>query len=380
MLYSFQLAIPRELHDYSIDYYSMVHVQREGILLEKTHLDFESEGVLNPGCLQSGSSVHIYYRAFKKGNISTIGYCRLDGPLDIVERLATPLISHEYPFESQGLEDPRIVEIDGVCYLTYTGYDGVNALGVLATSTDKKNFKKHSVITPRISYREFKHIIEHRTGISEKYLFHYYLFKEHGLLDNGNEIMLWDKDLAFFPRRINGKFALLHRIFPDIQIVYFSSPEELTDDFWRDYLHNIKQHIVLAPQLYYETSHVGAGAPPIETDDGWLLISHAVEMTPRGKVYHAAASLHDINDPTIELSRLADPLFSPEYLWEKNGYIGNVVFPTGTALFGNQLYMYYGAADSRIAVASLRIDDLLLELSKQRRTVSAISATNKGTA
>lgn len=350
----------------------MVPVEREGILLEKTEHDFESEGVLNPGCVQEGATVHMYYRAFKEGNISTVGYCRLDGPLDVVERLDTPLLAHEQAFESQGLEDPRVVSIDGTSYLTYTGYDGVNALGALATSTDHRTFTKHGVITPQVDYHEFRHLVECCTGLNEKYLFHYHLFMEHGLLSNGKNVLLWDKDLALFPRKINGKFALLHRIFPDIQVVYFSSPDELTDDFWRGYIKNMEEYIVLSPQLYYETSHLGGGCPPIETEDGWLLINHAVEMTPRGKIYHASASLHDIDDPTIELARLADPLFSPEFAWEKNGYISNVVFPTGTAAFGDRLYMYYGAADSRIAVASVRLHDLLLELTRQRRTTAAV--------
>jgi predicted GH43/DUF377 family glycosyl hydrolase len=328
----------------------MVHIKHEGILLEKTHHEFESEGVLNPGCMQVGNEVHIYYRAFKKGNISTIGYCRLDGPLDIVERLDRPLLVQEHPFESQGLEDPRVVNIDGVYHMTYTGYDGVNALGALATSTDLTSFTKHGVITPRMTYKEFKHLIECCTGLSEKYLFHYHIFMEHGLLKNGDEILLWDKDLALFPRKLNGKFALLHRIFPDIQVVYYNSIEELTAEFWQEYVKNIMDYIVLAPQFHYETSHLGAGCPPIETDDGWLLINHAVEMAPQGKIYHASASLHDIDDPTIELARLPEPLFSPQFLWEKNGYI------------------YYGAADSRVAVVSLAIDELLSALNSHRRT------------
>lgn len=351
----------------------MVHIKHEGILLEKTHHEFESEGVLNPGCIQVGNEVHVYYRAFKKGNISTIGYCRLDGPLDVAERFEKPLLVQEHPFESQGLEDARVVNIDGVYHLTYTGYDGVNALGALATSTDLTSFTKHGVITPRMTYKEFKYLVECCTGLSEKYLFHYDLFMEHGLLKNGNEILLWDKDLVLFPRKLHGKFALLHRIFPDIQVVYYNSIEELTAEFWQEYIKNLADYIVLAPRMYYETSHLGGGCPPIETADGWLLINHAVEMTPQGKIYHASASLHDIDDPTIELARLPEPLFSPQFLWEKNGYISNVVFPTGTAVFDEKLYIYYGAADSRVAVVSLSIDDLLLALNGSRRTLHKIA-------
>jgi len=107
----------------------MIEVKREGIILEKTTNDFENCGVLNPGVYQDGNIVHLFYRAVTENNHSTLGYCKLKGPLKLVERLNEPFFSPAFEYESIGVEDARIVKIDDLFYLTYTGYDGINALG-----------------------------------------------------------------------------------------------------------------------------------------------------------------------------------------------------------------------------------------------------------
>ena len=104
----------------------MIEVKKEGVLLAKSGLDFENAGVLNPGTYQEGVNVHMFYRAVKIGNYSTIGYCKLMGPLQVVERSSVPILIPEHDYESQGMEDPRLVKIDDLYYLTYTAYDGIN--------------------------------------------------------------------------------------------------------------------------------------------------------------------------------------------------------------------------------------------------------------
>ena len=133
----------------------MIEVKKEGIILYKTSLEFENEGVLNPAVIREGDSVHLFYRAVRSGNHSSIGYCRLDGPLTVAERWDKPLIVPEFEYESQGVEDARIVKIDDLFYMTYTGYDGTNARGALATSKDLMHFKKQGIIVPPITYSEF---------------------------------------------------------------------------------------------------------------------------------------------------------------------------------------------------------------------------------
>ncbi len=92
----------------------MYSVKKEGVILDITKLEFENESVLNPAVIQEGETVHIFYRAVRKGNHSTIGYCKLNGPTEVVHRNKAPLLSPHFEYESRGIEDPRIVKIDGL--------------------------------------------------------------------------------------------------------------------------------------------------------------------------------------------------------------------------------------------------------------------------
>jgi predicted GH43/DUF377 family glycosyl hydrolase len=340
----------------------MVTVKREGVLLTKTDLAFEDEGVLNPAVVREGNTVHMFYRAVRKGNYSTIGYCKFNGPVTLVERHNTPLLIPHFDFETQGIEDPRITKIDAVYYMTYTAYDGINALGMLATSTDLVHFERHGLIVPEITFDEFKRLAECNNLVNKKYFNHLRHFKPD------ERVFLWDKNVIFFPRRINGMLYFLHRIRPGIQIVAIKDLKELTTEFWNNYFLHFSDHIVIDPNLQqHETSYVGGGCPPIETEYGWLLIYHGVHDTSHGFVYSACAALLDLNDPSKEIARLPYPLFSPELEWELHGVVDYVVFPTGTALFDDTLYVYYGAADKRIACASMSLKELVTELLNNKK-------------
>ncbi|MFP3835547.1 pesticidal protein Cry7Aa [Chryseobacterium sp. SIMBA_028] len=337
----------------------MVTIKKEGIILRRTTLDFESEGVLNPAVIQDNGKIHLFYRAVAKNNFSSIGHCILSDYQTIEIRFHSPVIIPDFEYEKHGVEDPRIVKIDGLFYLTYTSYDGINASGTLATSKDLKSWQKVGIIVPRISYKDFKPLSETQGTIAEKY-------KRFNKLPpgnkNNNDVFLWDKNVVFFPRRINGKLYFLHRIRPDIQIVSIENIEDLNPDFWKEYLLNFKDHILLSPKYDHELSYIGGGCPPIETEHGWLMIYHGVHDTIEGYVYSACAALLELNNPEKEISRLPYPLFKPEEKWELKGEVNNVCFPTGTVVDGDILYIYYGAADKRIAVASLSISELLKEL------------------
>src|SRR5664279_1555064 len=222
----------------------MVEVVKEGILLEKTDLEFENEGVLNPAVIREGDSVHVFYRAVQKGNHSTIGYCRLNGPLEVAERWQKPIIIPEFEFESHGVEDGRITKIDDLYYFSYTGYDGVNARGALALSSDLKNFRKSGLIVPEITCAEFVYIAESAGKISEDY---YRNPKFNYQSDPFKKVIVWDKNVVFFPRRINGNLVFLHRIRPGIQIVSVKHLNELTPEYWAAYFMNFQDYIVLDP-------------------------------------------------------------------------------------------------------------------------------------
>lgn len=333
----------------------MIKVTKHGVVVQKRDLGFEKEGVLNPAVYFDGSVIHMLYRAVAEGNRSSIGYCSLNDPLTVTERFDYPVLVPENDYESHGAEDPRIVKIEDTYYLTYTGYDGATALGCLALSHDLKQFHKKGVIVPKITGDQIRRYLKKSDEHNIKYF-----------QPSTGATLIWDKNLVFFPRRIEGKLTFLHRIRPGIQLVSCSDLSELTEEFWKDYIRELKSHIVLDPKHEHELSYIGNGCPPIETAEGWLLIYHGVHDTLKGYKYVACAALLDLQDPRHEIARLSSPLFEPEMDYEINGYVNFVCFPTGTALLEDTLYIYYGAADERIACASLSISELLAELLVQK--------------
>jgi predicted GH43/DUF377 family glycosyl hydrolase len=336
----------------------MINLIKEGIILSKTDIEFENGAVLNPAVIRVGDSVHIFYRAVKEGNYSSIGYCRLDGPLTLVERWDKPIMVPEFEYESKGVEDARIVKIDDLYYLTYTAYDGVNARGALATSKDLIHFEKQGIIVPNITYSEFVQMAQSLKVNKNYYQNHKFYYKKSDPL---KKTILWDKNVILFPRRINGNLVFLHRIRPGIQIVSVKEINDLTQEFWMDYFNSFQKNILFDPYYEHESCYIGGGCPPIETPEGWILIYHGVKYENR-PVYSACAALLDLNDPSIILARLPYPLFYPEYEWELYGDVNNVVFPTGSVVFGETLFIYYGAADKYIAAASINIKELITEL------------------
>ena len=124
-----------------------------------------------------------------------------------------------------------------------------------------------------------------------------------------------------------------------------------------DALTSFEKHtILLQPKYEWEDSKIGSGPPPIKTKKGWLLIYHGVD---KNLVYRVGAALLDLSNPSKVIGRTEKPLLEPEEPFEKNGYVKNVVFPTGSCIIDDQLYLYYGAADKVCCVATIKLDSLL---------------------
>lgn len=336
----------------------MLTVKDEGIILKPTDLYFENKAVFNPACIEVNGITHMFYRAVNHQDISSIGYCQLINN-KVVKRLKEPILFPEYDYETKGIEDPRITFLDGTYYLFYTAYDGQNARIAYATSQDLVHFVKHGLISPTISYDKAEDIFR-ESKIKERYRMFEMYYKEK----KGKNVLLFEKDASLFPQKFNHKFVLLHRILPGIQIISFKNFSDLTENYWRQYLTNLGDHIVIDPLFWYESRNVGGGCPPIKTKFGWLIIYHAVEDTPFGKIYHAAAALLDLKNPLKIIARLKQPLFSPTTSWENKGVVDNVVFPTGAVIKNKRLYIYYGAADSCIGAKSVNLDSLLATIKK----------------
>ena len=338
----------------------MIKVTNGEIILESRQgFDFENGGVLNPACVFKDGIIHLFYRAVRKGNFSTIGYCQIKDD-KVIFRSDKPILAPEYNYESHGLEDPRVTFLDGKYYMFYTAFDGLNAVVAYAVSNDLKNWEKKGLITPQITYDEAEDIFR-SSGVSERYVDYEKIFRKN----KGEKVYLWEKDAMLFPKKINGKYALLHRILPGIQIVYFDDFDQLNQGFWKNYLRNLKNYLVLDPKYSFQNLYIGAGGVPIETSEGWLLIYHSVESdVKKGQIYHASAVLLDLEDPTKVIGMLPYPLFSPETKWEKKGVVNNVVFPTAGTVKDNQLLVFYGAADDKIGLRKINLSELLRELKK----------------
>ncbi len=334
----------------------MLNVTRHGVILAQTSLYFENEGVFNPAVFYENGVVHLFYRALSKRNHSSIGYCLLDTPLHIKHRSRFPLIHPSRDYESKGMEDPRIVKLDDIYFLSYTAFDGTNALGALALSSNLHEFYRWGIIVPLILATEkvLDGLPVNATTVTGNY--HFQLKKDP------NIEFIWDKNIVFFPRRIQGRICFFHRIKPCILLVFISNLSDINSDFWDNYLKGLPTHALDCEKLKIKDAlYVGAGCPPIEIPDGWLFIYHAVYSINNVLIYKAHCSLLDLNNPQSVLAYLPYPLLEPELEWEKIGNVNNVVFPTGAFLNDETLFFYYGAADKCIGCASFNLHELLTE-------------------
>jgi predicted GH43/DUF377 family glycosyl hydrolase len=158
-----------------------------------------------------------------------------------------------------------------------------------------------------------------------------------------------DKDHVLFPRRINGRFAALHRKLPQVWLAY--SDDLLT---WRE----ADMAPIYGPRKEngWDSLSVGNNGVPIETEHGWLLINHGYDPQ---RVYRLGVVLLDLNDPTQVIHRPKEPIFWPQELWELRGDVPNVVFSCANPVVANEVYVYYAGGDHVIGLATCRLDELI---------------------
>ncbi|TCK69701.1 putative GH43/DUF377 family glycosyl hydrolase [Acidipila rosea] len=223
----------------------------------------------------------------------------------------------EYPEEIWGIEDPRITYVPelqqyAIAYTSFArGGPGVS----LALTRDFKSFERYGVIMPPE-----------------------------------------DKDAALLPRRIGGFWALIHR-----------PVTTMGAHMWISYspdLHNWGNHKVILQARrggWWDANKIGLCSPPIETAKGWLVLYHGVRHTASGSIYRLGLALFDIDRPDICLQRGDSWMFGPEADYERTGDVRDVVFPCGQTIApdGDTIQLYYGAADSCMAMATGSIRALL---------------------
>ena len=261
-------------------------------------LDKRSRYVTNPGKINDNLS----------GNNCLY---ELDYPRDIPvsERIIFP----HSPFESNGIEDARFVEFyddtgERIYYATYTAYDGKAIHPQILETKDFLHFKISSI--------------------------------------NGSEVK--NKGMALFPRKINDRYAMLSR--QDNENIYLMYSDQL-------YLWNSKE-LIIEPKYQWEFVQLGNCGSPIETDEGWLVISHSVGAL---RQYTIGAFLLDKNDPSKVIGRLNKPLLIPGKK-EREGYVTNVVYSCGGIVNNGELIIPYAVSDYSSSFAKVNLKELIGKL------------------
>ncbi|MBS2100852.1 glycoside hydrolase family 130 protein [Carboxylicivirga linearis] len=225
---------------------------------------------------------------------------------------ATKGIFKEY--ETYGIEDPRIVSIDGEYLITYSAYSKHGVRIGLAKTKDFKTVERFSLIT-EADYR----------------------------------------NVVIFPEKINGLYARLDRPHSEI------SPWSIWISYSPDLKYWGESKLIMKPMKYHwDEMKIGPGAPPIKTPHGWLHIYHGVFPTMDGCVYRLGAALHNLLDPSVIIAVGDEWILQPEEDYEITGYVHNVVFCCGAVLEDDgNLKIYWGGADTVMCLGTVNIDVLV---------------------
>ncbi len=230
-------------------------------------------------------------------------------------RLSERIIFPHSPSEINGIEDARFVEFTDEngqqnYYAIYTAYDGTVIFPQLLETKDFLNFKISTL--------------------------------------NGPEVK--NKGMALFPRKINGLYAMISR--QDNENIFLMYSEYL--HFW------YTKQLILKPTYPWEFVQLGNCGSPIETEAGWLVLSHGVGAM---REYSIGAFLLDINDPSKVIGRLEEPLLTPNEN-EREGYVPNVVYSCGGAIYGDELIIPYAMSDHASSIAKVKVKELLEKLTE----------------
>lgn len=312
------------------------------LLAPKQGEPWQALSTFNPSVVKTEKEVRMYYRALAKPSAiiapfspeSTIGLATSEDGVHFenTRQILTPTED----WEAFGCEDPRATVIDGKTYLTYTALGGRpygpdNIKAAIAVSEDGEHFDERHLATPFNA-----------------------------------------KALAIFPDKVDGEYAALvtaHTDFtpehprPTIGIARASSIESFWNpEFWNAWHERLEEHALGIP-LRADEDHIEVGAPPIRTEHGWLLVYSYIQhyYDEKRRLFGVEAALLDLHDPRKVIGRTY-PFLVPEEIYERYGVIENIVFPTSIVENGEMLDIYYGAADTTAAKASVRTKDLLAAL------------------
>jgi predicted GH43/DUF377 family glycosyl hydrolase len=295
----------------------MLHRYERNPILTLRDMPYRCNTVFNGTPVKANGRYYLLLRVEGQQGYSFFALARSDDGLKFtVDPEPCMLPAREGPYavwEENGIEDPRLTEIDGAYYILYTATGRHGHRIAIARSDDLETWQRVGMISGPAN-----------------------------------------KDGVLFPRKINGLYARLDRpIGNGVGGVWISySPDLLR---WG------KSRFVFGPRArYWDSFRIGASAPPILTKFGWLEIYHGVKMTSAGPIYRTGAVVLDARHPHKVLGRSVAPLQSPREEYERIGDVGNVVFACGAIVEEDgRMKVYYGAADTAICVSSGHIDDIV---------------------
>ncbi len=292
-----------------------------GPILTCQHWPYPVNSVFNPGATMVDGQYLLLVRVEDRRGFSHLCAARSNNGITdwtIDQKPTFEPWPEKYPEEIWGLEDPRVTWVDelGLWAVAYTAYSTAGPLVSLATTRDFVNFERLGAIMPPE-----------------------------------------DKDAAVFPLKFKGRYAMLHRpvsTFPGAGAhIWISFSPDLKH--WGD-------HQVVLPARrggWWDANKIGLAPPPLHTPEGWLILYHGVRQTVTGSIYRLGLALLDLDDPTRVLRRSDRWILGPEASYEREGDVGGVVFPCGWIAQGDEIKLYYGGADTCVALATGNLSDLL---------------------
>jgi predicted GH43/DUF377 family glycosyl hydrolase len=296
--------------------------------------------VFNPAAVLEDDKVHFLYRALGEDGISRLGYAVSSDGIHIDERLDKPAYVDRRPYGRYvalefisggglgGCEDPRLTRLEDDIHMIYVSFDGYNPPRLALTSIARNDFlgKKWKWGSAR-------------------------LISPPGIVA---------KSGCLFPEKIRGKYVIMHRVFPDILLDYVDSLDFKEGEYLKG------QYKIPVREDGWDSLKIGAGAPPLKTPYGWLLIYYAVDKEDASH-YKLGAMLLDLKHPEKVLHRSDEPVLEPMEWYENEGHKAGVVYPCGAVIKDKTLFVYYGGADTFVCAARARLDTFLEQLMRSRK-------------
>ena len=289
-------------------------------IITAADVPYPANSVFNPGAARIGDETVLLLRVEDLRGISLLHVARSADGVSGWRFEPEPLLRSDverYPEEIWGCEDPRLTWLPEreEWAIAYTAYSRRGPLVSLAMTRDFRSVRRLGPVMPPE-----------------------------------------DKDAALFPRRFDGRWAMIHRPSP------LRGGAHMWISFSPDLRHWGDHALLLEARdgAWWDAGKIGLGPPPLETPDGWLLLYHGVHATSAGPIYRAGLALLDLENPRIIRGRTDEWIFGPSAPYEVAGDVGRVVFPCGWVLDPEGVVsVYYGAGDSVVGLATARLDDLL---------------------